>query len=416
MAIYSVSTSDTPKFEGSDPTIATTFTYTITRSGDLSTPGTVEWRVVTGLPAPTNVPDFIDGTPFTGIAVFDVGVSSIDLTFTVNSDIDPEPTEGFGLQIRSASGSDTIGVDRAFSVVKDDDALHYLGTANSEKLDVSKFTKGTVGDMSQGGTDKVIGSAFDDTVLYGTSFTNADRFEGGEGFDRVILQGDYSRGVTLLSSTFKSVEEIDFTGDYNYKLTLGNAAVDAGKTLVIDAALSSSYGAIVNASAEADGHIVFFGGMGVDILTGGKIEDFFQGDYGADQLNGMGGADIFSYREWRDSPLSTDFSGNIIASAGDTLLSFKTSEDKIDLSAFDFLGDQTAVLTKSTTSFTNNLSSGAGFFGTAGVAVEYNKVGKTATARIYVDTNKDGDLNAGDMLIQATGVSKGTILANNFTF
>ena len=416
MATYSVSTSDSSTFEGSDPNIGTTYTYTITRSGSLATAGSVEWRVVVGLPTPTNVADFIDGTKFTGVAVFGVGIYSIDLTFTVNPDSDPEPNEGFGLQILSASGGDTIGVDRAFSIVKDDDALHYLGTPSSETLDLSGFTKGTVGDISQGGTDKIIGSAFDDTVLYGNTFTSADRFEGGAGFDRVVLQGDYSRGVSTLSTTLKSVEEIDFTGDFNYKLTVGNAAVDAGQTLVINAALSSAYGAIVNAAAEADGHIFFDGGAGVDNFTGGKLSDIIHGDYGADLLNGMAGADSFVYSEWRDSPLSADFFGNIVPSASDTLISFKTSEDQIDLSAFEFLGDQTAVLTKSLSSFTNNLSSGANFFGTAGVAVEYAKIGKVLTARIYVDTNKDGDLNAGDMLIQATGVSRGSILANNFTF
>ena len=69
MATYSVSTSDSSTFEGSDPNIGTTYTYTITRSGSLATAGSVEWRVVFGLPTPTNVADFVNGTKFTGVAV-----------------------------------------------------------------------------------------------------------------------------------------------------------------------------------------------------------------------------------------------------------------------------------------------------------------------------------------------------------
>lgn len=421
MASYSVSTLDGEKFEGSGGT-PTLFTYTITRDGDLSAAGSVDWRMVVGLPAPFNLNDLLRDPntgkppPTTGTAVFAAGQATVTLTFRINPDTDVEPNEGFGVQLRRPSSGDTIGTDRAFSVIKDDDGLHALGTTQADKLDHGKSTKGTVTDVSQGGDDKVIGSPFDDTVFYGAAFSATDRFEGGAGHDRIVLAGDYSAGITLVSTTLRSVEEIDLTGDFNYKLTIGNAAVAAGEKLVIDIALSSLYNSNINASAEADGHLHFDGGAGIDILTGGKLADYFRGDYGADQLNGGNGADIFAYGEDLDSPLLADFSGQIVTSVTDVLLQFQTSQDKIDLSAFSFLGEETAVLTKNLNSFSFDLNSGTGFFGTAGVATEYAKVGKAVQARVYVDVNKDGNLGAGDMLIQVTGVAKGSITTGNFIF
>lgn len=419
MASYSVSTLDTEKFEGTGTaggTATTPFTYTITRSGDLSVAGSVDWRLVVDLPAPTNQADFVTGTKFFGTAAFAAGEATVTLVFNVNADAKVEPNEGFGLELRRPSGGDFITNYYASSEIKDDDGLHLLGTSQDDKLDNSTLVKGSVTDFSQGGVDKVIGSAFDDTVLFGAGFSNADRVEGGAGYDRVVLKGDYSGGISLVSTSLRSVEEIDLVGDYNYSLTLGNAAVAAGQTLVIDVAISSLYNSTVNASAEKDGFLQFLGGSGIDVFTGGALADYFSGDYGADQLNGGRGADKFAYREDLDSPLLADFSGNIVASVTDVLIGFQAGQDKIDLSAFGFLGEETAVLTKSTSGFTTNLNSGAGFFGTAAVATEYAKIGRTVSARVYVDASGDGNLGAGDMMIQVTGVGKGAIGARDFTF
>jgi hypothetical protein len=39
-----------------------------------------------------------------------------------------------------------------------------------------------------------------------------------------------------------------------------------------------------------------------------------------------------------------------------------------------------------------------------------------SATRVYVDANKDGDLNQGDMLIQLNGVSRNGLTAGNFSF
>ena len=415
VAIYSVSTLDIAKFEGSEDA-GTVFTYTITRTGDLSSAGSVHWNLVDGPPAPVTLGDFEEDTPRTGIANFAIGVASVTLSFTVLGDTDAEPNEGFGVNIFNPSGGDLIGTDIAFSVIKDDDALHFLGTSRNDKLDLTASAKGTVSDFSQGGKDTVIGSALDDTVLYGTAVTNADQFDGGAGFDRIVLTGDYTWGVTLAFATLVNVEEIDFVDGFSYKINLVDNTIAQDATLIIDArSLSGANNATVNGVAETSGHITFIGGAGDDVFRGGRASDSVAGGYGADRLDGFKGADTFIYDEALDSPLVT-FGGVIQPSFDDTLVSFQVGQDKIDLAAFGLLGSQTAVWTKSTSGFSADLSGATGFFGTTGsaVAAEYARSG--GNARLYVDVNTNGNLDAGDMMIQLTGVGRGSLNGTSFIF
>jgi len=420
MAIYSISTSDTAKYEGSAGG-STAFTYTITRSGDLSAAGSVDWVLFAGQPAPATLDDFASGTAITGTAQFAAGVASVDLVFNVTADSAPEPDEGFGVYLRNPAGADTVDPANAIasSVILDDDALHLLGTPGKDTFDNSLFTKGTVADLSQGGNDKFIGSAFDDTVLFGAAFGRADVVDGGAGYNRIVLDGDYSAGLRISPTMMVNVQEVDLESGFNYNLAFTDGNVAAGATLVVNAtALSAINGATVNGGSELDGSFSFLGGAGNDVFKGGAMADTFNGGYGADQLNGGAGADIFVYREALDSPLVTDISGTIQPGVDDTLVSFQAAFDKIDLSAFNFLGDPTAVLQKPGSSFTANTASGAGFFDPSGaaVAVEYAKVGKVYEARVYVDVNQDGNLGTGDMMIQVTGVRAGAIGAKNFIF
>jgi len=180
---------------------------------------------------------------------------------------------------------------------------------------------------------------------------------------------------------------------------------------------SQEFGATVNGASEKDGAFVFIGGAGNDVFTGGAQVDILIGGLGADILTGGNGADIgadvFVYAGATDSALQTS-GGSIVVSGDDTIAAFQATLDKIDLTAFGFAGPGEAAITKPTTGFSTDLASGAGFYGTAGVAVEYASFGDTA--RVYVDANHDGNLGAGDMLIQLTGVTTNSITASSFTF
>ncbi len=417
MSIYSISATTPAQAEGTSTTedTYTPFTFTITRT-DIAAAGSVAWQLVPAGPAPVNAADFAPDTPTSGVANFAPGQGTVTLTFNVVPDTSPEPNEGFGVLLSNTAAGGSIDIGAAYTVILDDDAQWYVGSPGRDVIDHSMLTVGTVGDLGQGGNDKVTGSAFDDTFLFGTAFNANDQVNGGAGYDRLVLQGDYSAGVSTQSKTLLNVEEIDFIGGYSYKLSFGNAAVAAGATMTLNAtALGSGDSVTINGSAERDGSFVFLGGAGNDVFTGGVGADAITGGLGADTLAGGNGADTFIYASALDSPLVTN-AGNIDAAATDVLKQFQAKLDKIDLSAFNFLGQQTAVLSRSVTAFTSNTSAGTGFFGTAGLVVEYAKVGGQPMARLYMDANKDGNLDSGDGMIQLTGVSKNSLGAANFVF
>ena len=247
-------------------------------------------------------------------------------------------------------------------------------------------------------------------------WTTKIQINGGIGFDTVVLNGNYSGGLTFGKNTLQNVETIVLSPGNNYKIITHNATVAKGASLVIDAsALGAINSATVNASAEKSSQIIFLGGAGNDVFTGGKGAAMFFGGTGADIMSGGKGADFFQYGHVADSPLQT-IGGLISVSGDDQILGFQVGSDKIDLSSLLLPGAAQSVVTKSTTGFSADLANGAGYFGAAGVAVEYAGPGKSVAARVYVDTNHDGNLGAGDMLIQVTGVASDSLKASAFNF
>lgn len=87
-------------------------------------------------------------------------------------------------------------------------------------------------------------------------------------------------------------------------------------------------------------------------------------------MTGGGGLDIFRYAVVAESVLQFS-AGRIDVSGDDTLAGFQAGADRIDLSAFHFAGSQASVLVRSGSGFTADLTAATGFFGAAGVAVEY---------------------------------------------
>jgi len=178
-------------------------------------------------------------------------------------------------------------------------------------------------------------------------------------------------------------------------------------------------GSGVNTVIGGSGSNTLTGGSANDILTGGKGNDILTGGLGADTLNGGKGSNLFVYNTAADSPLLIN-TGSVDTTGADTLAGFQVKTDKIDLSAFQF-GVATQKISNATTGgFTTTVAANNTFFGTGlsqvGVVVEYSNKNSNADARIYVDTNHDGRLDAGDTLIVATKVGFDKIVASDFKF
>lgn len=146
--------------------------------------------------------------------------------------------------------------------------------------------------MNDGGTDTVNGSGSNDIATFAGTFTSADKFNGGTGYDTLILSGNYAAGVTFLSTTINSVEEIDMLGASNsYKLITNNLNVAAGQTLVISASsMDSAHTLFFDASLDTDSLFTVTSGAGNDTIYVNSLANTVNSGGGDDAIGIIGSA------------------------------------------------------------------------------------------------------------------------------
>lgn len=404
-------------YEPSSGAASTSINYWVSRTGDTSSSASIDWAVQGSGANPASAADFAGGILPSGTIQLAANQTGAWVTINVAADYLQEDFERFTVQLSNQPAGQGLDEPSADGVIfNTDNTQYFLGTGGNNTFNTSGSPAPAYMDLSQGGNDTAIGTVNDDFFYLGAALNNADKINGAAGFDTLWLDGNYAAGITLGTTTVTNIEKITLAAGNSYKLTTNDATVAAGASLIVDASsLAAINTATVNGAAEKNGAFTFLGGAGNDAFTGGTGADIFAGGLGADQQTGGSGADVFRYQTADDSALQTN-GGTIITSGDDKITGFQASTDKIDLSEFGFAGTQATVLTKSTTGFSTNLNNATGFFGNAGVAVEYAGTKKAPIARVYVDTNKDGNLGTGDMLIQLTGAAKGSIIGSSFTF
>jgi len=133
--------------------------------------------------------------------------------------------------------------------------------------------------LTQGGDDRISGGDGNDGFFFGAAFTAADTVDGGAGTnDQVGLQGNYSGGnaLTLGAATISNVEVIAVLAGFSYDITTVDANIAAGQTLTLFGTnLGAGDNFRVDASAETDGNVRVYGGLGVDTFIGGAGNDGF---------------------------------------------------------------------------------------------------------------------------------------------
>lgn len=171
------------------------------------------------------------------------------------------------------------------------------GTAGNDRL-IGQNYQNTDFDIRQGGDDTVIGGGANanDRILAGSSYTNADHIDGGAGgYDQLVLNGDYSSGVTLGANVF-DVEAVVMSGGHDYSLMITSEYVTQDGYLDFDGSgLNVDDSLTVDASAVVSQSISFFGGESADLLVGGALNDYFSLRMGGDDTAiGGAGNDTFS--------------------------------------------------------------------------------------------------------------------------
>jgi Ca2+-binding RTX toxin-like protein len=162
-------------------------------------------------------------------------------------------------------------------------------------------------DLAGAGDDQALGGAGNDGFYFGSELGSLDSADGGPGDDQLALQGHYA-GFGLSPVRLAGVETIallsgadtrfgDLAGArYQYALSTQTGLLAGGATLTVNGnGLASDESFTFDGRAESAGSFRFFGGLGVERLTGGSQSDgFFFGAgrfSGAERIDGLAGED-----------------------------------------------------------------------------------------------------------------------------
>jgi hypothetical protein len=116
----SIAASDATKAEGTSG--GTAYTFTVTRSGDLSSASGVAWAVMGSGVNAASSNDFVGGLFPSGTLTFATGESVKTITVSVNGDSTVEFDEGFTVSLSDASNA-TISTVSAFGTILNDDTV-----------------------------------------------------------------------------------------------------------------------------------------------------------------------------------------------------------------------------------------------------------------------------------------------------
>jgi Ca2+-binding RTX toxin-like protein len=343
-----------------------------------------------------------------GIDTVDFHLASFGAEITLAADVE---------NFTGSSSDDDVGIADPSStvahVMSGGDGDDTMGSgAGNDKLDGGNGDDSL--DISAGGNDVVTGDAGADTIIAGAALTASDKIDGGADYDILLLDGDYSAGVSFGSTTLLNVEEIDLTGGNSYKLTTADVTVAAGANLLVN---GSSLGAgdtlIFSGSHETDGTFTIVGGAGADQIVGGAGNDTITGGGGLDKLTGGNGSDTFVYGQVSDS---TGLSHDVV-------IGFNGAQDIFQISAHVVTGVDAAVthgVMAGGTHFDPDLAAaiGAGQLA-AGHAVVFTADSGQFAGHTYlvVDANGVAGYQAGeDFVIElSSGTNLGSITTSSFT-
>lgn len=202
-----------------------TLEFVVTRTGELSLPGTVQWHVQGHGNNPVDAADFGGVLP-SGTIEFAAGQSSAVIRFSPSADSQYEPTEGLQVVISTGTPGMTVIQDRANgSLINDDARLTLDGSGlnaaegNSDTPRQLNFTVQRQGDLTQS-------ASVDWRVVFGsdTDSANIADFLSGTAFSGTL---EFGRGVQSLVVTLPLSPDSVLEGDEAFQVVLSNPSVGA---------------------------------------------------------------------------------------------------------------------------------------------------------------------------------------------
>jgi hypothetical protein len=194
-AVLSIAATSANKREGQSS--STAFTFTVTRSGDLSGTASAQWAV-TG-PA-VNGADFTGGVLPTGTVSFAAGESSKVVSINVSGDSTVEANEAFWVQLSQPGAGTLLGTAAAKGIIRNDDASLSIAATSADKAEDDlgvtpfTFTVTRAGDLS--------GAASVDWAVTGTGVVDSDFIP----FDELLESADLiSLDASYIGSFFPQI-------------------------------------------------------------------------------------------------------------------------------------------------------------------------------------------------------------------
>ena len=215
-ASLSIAATSTDKAEGQSG--STSFTFTVTRTGDLSGGARASWAVGG---EGVNGADFTGGELPSGVVNFAAGESSKVVTVEVAGDTAVESSESFSVTLSNPSTGAIIGTASATGVIRNDDASLAIAATSADKAEGQSgstpftFTVTRTGDLSGG-----VSASW---AVGGEGVNGAD-FAGGELPSGVVnfAAGESSKVVTVEVAGDTAVE-----ANESFSVTLSNPSTGA---------------------------------------------------------------------------------------------------------------------------------------------------------------------------------------------
>ncbi len=251
-ATVSIASTDAVKAEGQSGT--TTFTFTLTRTGDTSVAHTV-FASVAGFGAnPAGILDF-EGIGFPSATItIPAGQTTRTITLTVQGDTFVEANESFTVDLSSPSSGLTIGTASAAGTILNDDASVSIVATDAAKAEGQSGTTTFTFTLTRTGDTSVAHTVFAATFGVLANSASSLDFDGNSFLSGTVTfaPGQTTRTITLTvqGDTFVEANE-SFTVDLSSPssgLTIGTASA-AGTILNDDASVSI----VATDAAKAEG-------------------------------------------------------------------------------------------------------------------------------------------------------------------
>jgi ELWxxDGT repeat protein len=260
---------------------STPFTYSITRSGDLSQVSTVSWQVVGSGLNPATAMDFAGGSLPSSLLTFQPGQDTLPVVVNVVGDMTLEANEGFEIVLSAptnavfASARSTVsseitnddqpGATYSFTAIPDP---VYEGSLLAIGVSTTNVAPGTPVFWQFSGTG-ISGADFSDGQLTGNTVIGMD---GRAAFTkRLAADGDVDPDETL---------ELRFFTDSSYTQQVGSTTTITLKE--------------PNVGVATDDNDIVIGTAAAESISGVPVGSALRGRGSLDHLTGNGSADTFA--------------------------------------------------------------------------------------------------------------------------